>query len=184
MKLILPLLLLSTVCFSQGSFRSFEWGTHIDEIKKNETLQPSNIELDNALIFEGQVGGLKAFVMFIFLEDSLVRGKYVFDETHSNKTDFILDFKKVAKKLAENYAVVKEEVFWRNDLYKDNPEQYGFAVSLGHLVYYNEYMAAGTEIVTALTGENYKISHAVEYVSTKYKPKVEAAEKKKATNDF
>jgi hypothetical protein len=58
-----------------------------------------------------------------------------------------------------------EKEYWSDDLYKDDYSKYGFAVSLGHLSYTTEWRSPTTIIFAWLDGDNYKISHGVQYSS-------------------
>lgn len=61
----------------------------------------------------------------------------------------------------------------------DDREEWGFAVSLGHLVYFSTWETSETEISEALYGDNYKISFSIEYTSKSFKS-LEQAEKEQS----
>jgi hypothetical protein len=113
-----------------------------------------------------KVAGLDAFAIYIFVSDQLVRGRYGFLAEHSNKNDFISDYHRIKSILTRKYGrPLEDETLWKNDLYRDDPDEYGFAVSLGHLVYYANWKTVHTEISLVLHGENYRIVHVLEYRS-------------------
>jgi hypothetical protein len=73
---------------------------------------------------------------------------------------------------------------WKNSLYKDDIEEYGFAVSLGHLSYSAGWSNDKTRITVALYGENYKTTLLVQYVSKKYENLKDDADRKQSINKF
>lgn len=115
--------------------------------------------------------------------DHLVRGIYLFSERHTNQNDYISDYKTLKKSLTKKYGKPKSsKSYWLNDLYKDNYQQWGMAVSKGDLTYYTHFKTDDTEIVLALSGDNYKIDLRIEYQSIKL-GKLEHAEKEKKNQD-
>ena len=62
----------------------------------------------------------------------------------------------------------EDETLWRNNLFKDEPEQYGTALSIGHLVYYSSWNLEKTEISLFIEGDNFKVSHTLEYASKEF----------------
>jgi hypothetical protein len=79
---------------------------------------------------------------------------------------------------------IKDSQLWKNDLYRDEYKDWGFAVSLGHLVYFADWETPNTHISLALYGENYEITLAIEYQSKKLKKLEEKEKEKKALDEF
>ena len=150
-------------------FRKTNWGMNKEQVKKTE--KGKIVEEDeNILTYQGNVAGLDCFVVYIFAEGKLVRAKYVFTETHSNKNDYILDYNKLKEILIKKYGKpIEDSQLWRNDLYKDDYQNWGFAVSLGHLVYFALWETPSTSIAMMLDGENYEINLQIEYLSKELK---------------
>lgn len=163
-----------------NAFRDTYWGmtkTQVKAVEKSELVK----EDTDLLAYKGNVAELNCYILYIFVDGLLVRGKYVIIEEHSNRNDYISDYKKLKNLLQGKYKKPsKDEIYWKNDLYRDEYQSWGFAVSLGHLVYFTEWKTPTTDINLGLYGENYDITLAVEYISTKYKGLEEAAKKKKA----
>lgn len=150
-------------------FRKAHWGlgkARVKKIENEEIIQ----EDDNLIAYEGSVLGLDCYIVYIFAQNKLVRAKYVFINKHSNKNDFIDDYATIKNALIKKYDKPSaDEVYWKNNLYKDDVEGWGMAVSAGHLVYYSSWESGSTQVFSSLTGENYDISLQIEYSSIKLK---------------
>jgi hypothetical protein len=118
-----------------------------------------------------RLAGLDCRVVYILAKDKLVRAKYVFQREHDEKNDFLADFAMVDAFLTGTMERPTEQrVWWRNDLYKKDPQHYGEAVSVGQLLYSTQWKAMRTVVTHALTGENGAITHEIEYVSVDLEP--------------
>ncbi|HEV8515976.1 MAG TPA: hypothetical protein VGQ59_22000 [Cyclobacteriaceae bacterium] len=166
-------------------FRRANWGMTKDQVKASETFQAVESKYPDILIYSGDISSLEAGVYYIFVDNKLVRTKYSFFAKHTNKNDYIFDYESINKSLIEKYGKPKKESeYWLNNLYKNDYDQRGFAVSLGHLAFYSNWDTAETIITSALTGENYKISHVIEYSSKKLSFLEDQKEKEKAKSEF
>ena len=149
-------------------FRVAKWGDSKKVVMQKEG-KPDLSTIDNLYLFTDVVAGLSCDVAYIFTNDKLTMAKYLFKPTHTNKNDFITDFRELVNLMTEKYGKPSyNEPEWRNSLYKNDPDEYGFAVSLGHLSYSAGWLGETTGITVALYGENYKISLIIQYVSKKY----------------
>jgi hypothetical protein len=161
-------------------FRKTNWGFSMDQVKNSESLSLVREE-QNALMYKGTLSDLDCYVVFVFAKGKLVRTKYVIVEEHSNKNDYIRDYESLKRLLSNKYGTpIQDKTIWRNSLYKDDREEWGFAVSLGHLVYLSTWETSETEISDFLYGDNYEISLGIEY-SSKFLKSLEQAEKEQAT---
>ena len=110
-------------------------------------------------------------MVYIFAKDKLVRTKYVFQQEHLEKNDFLSDFTLLDAFLIGTLNRPSEQrVSWRNEEYKADPKHYGVAVSLGHLLYSTQWSNARTIVTHALSGENGAVVHEIEYVSVDLEP--------------
>lgn len=66
-------------------------------------------------------------------------------------------------------TILDNDQKWFNDLYKDDYQQWGFAISLGHLSYNSSWRTPKTKIDLVLSGDNYEISLVIEYTSNQFK---------------
>ena len=163
---------------AQEGFRKTQWGMSVAEVISSEESKPIKEEPD-AVMFKDRISGIDAIILYIFVQNRLVRAKYIFTDEHTNKNDYIDDFKNIKGVLAQKYGRPSEDnVLWRNDLYKDDHDEWGMAISVGHLMYAAKWESPGTSIIHLLYGENYDVTHIVEY-SSKALAGLEESEKKK-----
>lgn len=152
-----------------ANFRQSKWGDSLAQVKaveKQEDLYPT---VDKLYAFYTKVAGKDCTVAFIFSEDKLVMAKYVFQEEHTNKNDYIDDYKDIVSLLSTKYGTPSyDSKTWKNDLYKDDLDQYGMAVCVGHLTYSAGWDNTSTDLIAALHGDNYKIELLVQYSSKKF----------------
>jgi len=154
------------------------------EVKASEPLTVAKEE-ENLVAYRTSIIGKDVFVVYLFTDNQLTRAKYVLAESHSNKNDFITDyndFKEILKKKYGNPS--KDEVLWRNDLYKDDYSDWGTAISLGHLLYFSTWETKDTKIASILTGENFDVTCAIEYSSKRLEELEKKAKEKKAIDAF
>ena len=178
--------LIYRICrFRAGSaFRGTQWGMSKKDVRSIETADFSQEEPDQ-LFYNSKVAGLDCSIDYEFYHDSLWSAGYFFNETHTNQNDYIDDYNNIKEILLEKYGEpLAEEITWRNDLYKDDPQQQGFAISLGHLIYTSSWLFGDTFIYTFLGGENYKIQHGVSYRHVAFGRLVEQSKKTKAKEIF
>lgn len=189
MRFLITLGLASLPVFAQDAdFRKTAWGMTQAQVIAAEPARPAEIrEAGGEVVLRydaAQLGGLKGRLVYILAKNKLVRAKYIFDAEHSNQNDFIADYRAVEPVLMETYGKpANERAVWTDDSTQDEPKSYldqdraspsnilpsdklvGFAVSLGHLKLYTQWQTPRTKILHALTGENYNITHQVEYLS-------------------
>ena len=163
--------------YAQNDFRNVKWGMTISEVKKNETAKledPGDGVSPKIVAYSTKVNDMNAYILYYFYYDKdnierLVKAAYGFNEEHSNQNDYINDYKSVKKILIEKYGQPNDDKeIWRNDMYKDNQEHWGFAVSMGHLVYVSRWFNNNTSIALGLSGDNLEIKHGMEYKSLKW----------------
>jgi len=153
----------------QSDFRGLDWGATEAEIVASEGADPKIAQDADALrvlVYEDRLAGLDCNVIYILTGDKLVRAKYMATESHTNKTDYLLDYGTMHGGLSAKYGEPNEdETYWKNDLYKDDPSDWGMAVAVGHLIKYASWELPGTTITVGITGDNFDIELVIEYVS-------------------
>lgn len=158
---------------STTGFRQALWGMSKEEVNKIETsefLKEDKGGGDFAglemLIYKTEIGTLDAFIVYYFAKNLLTRARYLIMEDHTNKNLYLEDFKSIKSQLTSKYGnPERDDSIWSDDLYKDNPSDYGMAISVGHLMYVAEWYPPETEIQLLLKGDNYEINLWVEYTS-------------------
>jgi len=143
-------------------FRKVAWGSSKSVIRASEDQSWS--EADDVLAFDTSIAGMASSVRFIFLDDQLVRAKYIVTETYVNDDKYLVSFAALKALLGKKYgAPDKDNEFWSDDLYQDDPSQWGMAVSCGDLNKFTIWETAETNVTLALTGENFDVTLQVEY---------------------
>lgn len=134
------------------------------EIIKSEGRDP-DVEEANGIAYKNiSVAGLSADLIYGISDNVLNAAMYSITEKHSNKNLFISDFNAVAEGLITKYGEPESrQPIWRNNLWKDSPDDYGLAISSGHLSYIYTWEVGGCTIDLMLTGDNYEISHTIMY---------------------
>jgi hypothetical protein len=93
---------------------------------------------------------------------------YIFGLRHTNANAYIDDFKEVKKSLVEKYGRPKhgdDDACWKDELYKDDPDIWGMAISAGHLVYQAAWQTDRTDILLMLKGDNFEVRLIAQYTS-------------------
>ncbi len=168
----------------QYDFRKVRWGMSRDEVKASE---PNKLEdkNDTMIAYRYKVAGMESRTVYVFTKEKLVQAGYTFVEKHSNLNIHISDYGKIKEILIQKYGLpTMDQQLWYNDLYKDYPQKWGFAVSISHLDYYSSWENETTRIILALAGENYEVLHRVSYESKDFIHLREDEEQKKKQEDF
>jgi len=149
---------------SANDFRGVSWGATPSQVKKSEKLK-IYAEDTKSIAYKTTMANIKFYILYVFHEGRLVAAMYSNGESHTNKNDYISDFEKIKELLQKKYGVPsQEEQFWSNDLYKDEPSEWGMAVSVGHMKYIASWDDDNrTSVGTTLRGDNFKISHVILY---------------------
>ena len=192
------LLLVAGVAGAQpADFRQAAWGMTQAQVAATESTQPRSVSEVNGETVVGYDGigfaGLAGRAVYIFAKDRLVRARYLLEAEHRELNDYIGDYKTVEPLLKEKYGKpASERAIWEDDSTQLEPKSYldqdratpaniltsdalvGLAVSLGHLRLLTEWAGARTKVFHALTGENRRITHQIEYRSVELE-KLDAA---------
>jgi hypothetical protein len=199
MYLVATLVLLTLAYpISAQDFRNAAWGMTQAQVMATEPERPVEIREENGETVVKydpvkydpvKTAEFAGRLIYIFADGKLVRAKYVSNAEHTELNDFIVDYRAVEPVLMEKYGKpVAERAVWDNDLYQQERLPYldqdralpsdilpsdqhaGLSVSLGYLRLYTQRSSAHTKIIHALTGENYRIVHQIEYRSVELEP--------------
>lgn len=164
------------------------------QVRATESGAPSDVTEDNGEVlvrYEGmRVGSLEAQIIYFFANDRLVRAKYLFPAEHSDRNDFIRDFRAVQPLLIEQHGrPALDRAIWEDDSTQLEPKSYldqdrassanilpsdpnvGLAVSLGHLRLITQWEGTRTRVVHLLAGRDHEITHQIQYRSAEALPK-------------
>lgn len=181
-----PLLAQHEARRSQPDFRGAVWGMTRAQVMATEPNRPLRVsESDGEIVVQYDASkptSLKGRAIYIFAEDKLVRAKFVVEEEHSHRNEFIRDFHALESVLREEYGKPKEErAIWEDDATQDETKNYldqdratassilpsdrfvGLAVALGHLRLYTLREGGRTKVLHIMVGADDRITHQVEY---------------------
>jgi len=169
MKHILVFLIATVPFLSFSQIRNTKWGDSKEQVKKIETAK-MNIENENVLSYSTTVSGMSASLLYDFNFNKLATATYLINENYVNKNRYIVNYLDIKKQLTKKYGEpVKDDMVWSNSLYKGDHENYGLAVSAGHLSYKSFWKADNnTTIMMVLDGEKFECSLSILYVSDDY----------------
>lgn len=158
-----------------------KWGASKRDVRAQ---YPTAREWKGHLVTDDTIAGYGALVYFLFADDTLVASRVFFTVEHSNDNDFLSDFDHVDRLLNGKYgdADTPRRYHWRKSLYRDDTERWGMAVAAGHLWVFSLWDGVDTEIEHALTGDNFKVRHAINYRSVAHKDLKAAADAKQASD--
>ena len=169
-------------------FRKAAWGMTKAQVMAAEPGKPVEVRESNGEVIlqydSIELAGLECRLAYILAKDKLVRAKYLFEAEHSDPNDFIGDFRSIERLLTDQYGEpASDRAIWESDALQDEPKSYldqdrasaanilpsdrfaGLSVSLGHLKLYTQWRQPRTKVLHALTGEGYRITHQIEYLS-------------------
>lgn len=148
-------------------FRNTTWGMTQEEVKKVEIdVEWVNLlDRENVLTGTAETAGMDSMIAYTFDSDGkLQRAVVLFTESHTSENLYIDDYYEVQEKLTEKYGEPKlDKKIWNDDLYKDDENDWGFAVSIGDLAYGSTWESNATQIALQLKGDNYSCQISILY---------------------
>jgi Holliday junction resolvase-like predicted endonuclease len=121
------------------------------------------------------LSGSPILVAYDFVGDTLTSAIILIQDEHVNRNLYIQDYRLLKKNLIQKYGepISKEENHWKNNLYREEPDEWGMAIAAGHLIMLSQWRTSTTEIDLILRGDNFEITHAIRYTGIKFKDKQE-----------
>lgn len=164
-------------------FRKIRWGMNPDQVKATEGKPVSDSQ--GVLAYDVTVDGYDVSLYYTFVESQLVSAMYAFKVKHNNPQEYLDDFAKVKAILQQKYGVPKiDKMEWKDNLYKNDPEHWGLAVSVGVMICRTIWENNSTQIGEALWGDNFEVKFAVRYSSKALAGLAASVEKKNAQDVF
>lgn len=149
---------------AQNNFRNTTWGMSPEEVRASEGKDPVAYS-DKDALYEVEVAGLKAAAFYMFFGGEMLVSGYLFGEEYVNLNNYIKDYEYIKKILTHKYGDPKsDDEIWNHDLYFDDTQNYGFAVSINHLAYQAIWELDDVFITQTLDGENYEVVHRIVYM--------------------
>lgn len=146
-------------------FRKINWGMNKEEVKAAER---GTIVFENEFEVDFMVPDFDSYFKcgYNFLEDKVYRSTYLFIGEFDNKNDYIYEYEKWKEVLIKKYGQpISDKWEWKDDLLKNEKQEWGTAVYMGHLEYSAQWETPTTGIAIMLTGINHEICLGIFYVS-------------------
>jgi hypothetical protein len=147
-----------------NDFRTVRWGMSPAEVKKLETaklLSDSSGQLD----YEAEFLGYTCKVLYYFISSKLQRAELLISQDHTDPAKYYKDYENLIKFLNPLYgSPVSDQKDWKNDMYKNDPTRYGFAISIGFLNCKTVWNNKRSQVSLTISGGNHKIKTNLEYI--------------------
>ena len=161
-------------------FRETKWGMPREEVLNSEVKEPDAVYDIGFMYVNLPVAGLKSGLLYTFSkDDELVWAGYIFNNDYTNfwkdenNKAYIADYYDVKNTLTEIYGEpIKDDMIWKDDSHKDNPDKYLEALTVGDLEYDTFWETSSTRIQLFLNGQSgYLNSFLLTYLSLELEDK-------------
>lgn len=159
------------------TFRGIPWGSSVESVENSDFLKKYSDyiynEDYNAIWLDGLTVADKSTSVALYFGDSgLYRAAYVLSEKHTNLNTYVDDFNDVCDALKKKYGEPDKSVDdWKDDLYKDDPSDYGMAVGAGHVIFSRRWYGNDSMLTAGCSGDNFEITNIIYYESLSLQPK-------------
>ena len=152
-------LMWSVTAFSnEYDFRKTNWGMSREQVAEAEDaleLQYGDSPFPGES-YEAKVGGLDCYINYYYIGDKLTSADYEFSYEATLEYLCINNYRHLKEKLMEKYGkAIEDEDIWIDDLYQDDPKNWGRAVTQNHLLRYAQWETPNTRITIVLGGGEY-----------------------------
>jgi len=174
------------VLSAQTAVRKAAWGMTPAQVIATEEGKPASVREvggETAITYDSlQFGGLPCRLVYFFSDGKLARAKFLFAAQHGDLNEFISDYHAVELPLLEKHGKPgTERVVWDNPAFQTESQSYlerdrsipseivpsdkfaGLEIAFGHLKLYTQWIVQETAILHALTGDNHRITHQIEW---------------------
>ena len=181
-KTIIFILVLIVVCSGvvlaeeEYDFREINWGMSIDEVIENEG-EPADKGNSN-LLYETQVAGRDAYLLYEFQNDKLYEGTYFITRNYPNTILKFGDYLVLQKEIEKLYGEYEDETVWYNDRHRANLDNYGRALRLSHVHFRSTWENQNTNIDLFLGRLSDRIHFILKYYDNNFEEDVEVGNNK------
>lgn len=168
---------------STEGYRNAKWGMSMAEVRK---IFPKSVPREGSLLIANDsVAGKNAFTAFIFTKNKLTVAGSTLQEKYVNKNSYLNDYRQLQALLIKKYGQPEDDKeYWSQELYKDDPSQWGMAVSVGHLTLITTWKTDKTAVELSCTGEKFESTVKVRYASRELNALQEQEAEKETLKDL
>jgi hypothetical protein len=160
-------------------FRKAKWGMTKEEVKKTEespVIYEGWNETDDAIVlyYKEKVFLFEPTITYIFKDDKLVKGHYLFELSTDEEDRCIADFDTIVDALIEKYGEpMRVSMVWSDSTYMNDKTKWGKALRLGHFERKGIWETGRTLIDLKLYCKDENIIMEINYIDKKYEPDTE-----------
>ncbi|MFZ4547994.1 MAG: hypothetical protein ACOYN4_11195 [Bacteroidales bacterium] len=166
LTLIIFMISISLNAQDAPDFRTLNWKMTQQQVKAKEKGLVLQESTNDELVYSGTVLNKDAFIFYDFIDNQLSSAYFGFTINNVSKNKYVEDFNIIKEKLIAKYGQPNEDITeWRENLYKDDPDNIGMAIACEHVVYRTVWYQDKTAINLLMTGKEFKISISLYYQS-------------------
>jgi len=151
-------------------FRKVNFGMSKEEITNSEGMKP-DLDIGNYFAYYTKINNIDSKITYVINGNNNLCGIMIIPLVeHTNDNNYILDYDNFNTMLINKYGepTMNKTSVWKRDLYKNDTQQYGFAISLGDLSYLTTWDKNDYIINNTIYGDNFKIKSAIVFRSKIY----------------
>lgn len=149
-------------------FRGMAWGSTQEQVITSMEKEPV-FRSPDTLVYHDFISGMLVDAVFVFADDQLTRGKYIFSTKHQHENTYLEKFRDVEDMLTRKYGESAiSETTWHNTMFKHVHKDYGLAISMGHMSMLAGWKIGCVKFTHTLSGGNGQIIHGMEYYHIKW----------------
>ncbi len=149
----------ATILEKTSTFRNASWGMSPTEVKASESAQFREATAV-WMMFSGREADIPVQIFYLFADDKLVGGFYLFQGNHRNSKKYFADFSRVKTRLEERYGSPLRS----SDQYNDDPRSWGASIERGISSRQVKWETASTTILLRLDKDNVEANLTAIYI--------------------
>ncbi len=155
---------------ANGLFRGFVWGVSREEVRRFETAQFFE-EVEGSLFFIDQADGFRTLIRYDFEDNKLWHARFEYVDAYFPRFPDAMDFLiTIEMRLNDTFGTpLQEQLIWRNNQFRNFPDQWGSAVMNGHLDLKVTWEALNTHVALTAFARNLdlKVTYDLEQTGTR-----------------
>ena len=153
------------------NFRNTSWGMNKAQVVRLEgspTLRENSEGLD-IIQYPQKILDMDCMIGYVFADNKLAKAKYSFLANHADKKRYFDDYQKIRDILSQKYGKPEtDRTLWHDKEHRNDPLNWGKALSLGHLEFNSHWLDSETEIQLRLYGKGNRVFLVVLYSGLQY----------------
>lgn len=142
-----------------STFRNASWGMSPTEVKASESAQFREATAE-WIMFSGREADIPVQIFYLFADNKLVGGFYLFRSNHRNSRQYFADFSRIKTRLEERYGIPLRS----SDQYNDDPRSWGASIEGGISSRQLKWETASTTILLRLDKNNVQANLTAIYI--------------------